>query len=167
MIILKVYRLEKIFSCMKNYEIIIVALAVFALVTAGIMLSFSGKQKIEQKIVTKVIDGDTIVIEGGGSVRLLGIDADERGHPCYAQAKARLEELVLDKKVFLESDQQDKDRYGRLLRYVFIDNENINLEMVREGLAVARFQEDTKYRKEITAAEQDAIKNKTGCKWSG
>ena len=55
-----------------------------------------------QVLVTKVIDGDTIVVEGGYHIRLLGIDTDEKGYPCYEAAKSRLEELVLNKKVKLE-----------------------------------------------------------------
>jgi len=50
------------------------------------------------RLVTKIIDGDTVLIEGGYSVRLLGIDADERGNPCYGIAKERLEGMVLNKK---------------------------------------------------------------------
>ena len=117
-------------------------------------------------IVTKVIDGDTIVVEGGYHLRLLGIDTDESGYPCYTAAKLRLEELVLNKKVELEKDQTDVDQYGRSLRYVFFDNKNINLQLVKEGLAIARFYEpDIKYKEVINEAEKEAIENKIGCKW--
>lgn len=121
-----------------------------------------------QKLVTKIIDGDTVIIEGGYSVRLLGIDADEKGYPCYKPAKQRLEELVLNKEVYLESDKEDQDQYKRYLRYLILDNENINLGLVKEGLAIARFSpENVKYREEIIAAEKEARENKIGCKWSG
>lgn len=121
----------------------------------------------ETKVVTKVIDGDTIVVEGGDHVRLLGIDADEKGYPCYTPAKKRLEELILSREVYLESDVEDKDQYDRLLRYIFLNGENVNLKMVEEGLAIARFYpENVKYREEVTVAEREAIENKTGCKWS-
>ena len=81
-----------------------------------------------EKIVTKIIDGDTIIAEGE-NVRLLGIDSDERSYPCYDEAKERLEELVLGKEVRLEKDQTDKDQYQRYLRYLFLNNQNINLYM--------------------------------------
>ncbi len=117
--------------------------------------------------VTKVIDGDTVVVEGGFHVRLLGIDADESGFPCYSEAKERLEELVLNKKVGLEKDKTDVDQYDRCLRYVFLDNRNVNLQLVKEGLAIARFYPpDVKYKEEITKAEKEAIENEIGCKWS-
>jgi micrococcal nuclease len=118
------------------------------------------------KLATKIIDGDTFLIEGGYSVRILGIDADERGYPCYDAAKNRLEELILNKEVKLEKGKEDFDQYCRYLRYVFLDERNISLELVKEGLAVARFSpEDVKYREEITTAEKQAKENKIGCKW--
>jgi len=120
-----------------------------------------------QTIVTKIIDGDTIIVEGGYHIRLLGIDSDERGYPCYESAKIRLEGLVLNKKIKLEKDKTDLDQYNRCLRYVFLDGRNINVQLVKEGLAIARFYEpDVKHRDEITKAEKEAIENKIGCKWS-
>ena len=118
------------------------------------------------KLATKIIDGDTFLIEGGYSVRILGIDADERGYPCYDEAKNGLEELILNKEVKLEKGTEDKDQWCRYLRYVFLGDKNISLELVKEGLAVARFSpEDVKYREEITNAEKEAKENKIGCKW--
>lgn len=114
--------------------------------------------------VTKIVDGDTIVANGE-HIRLLGIDTDERGYECYSDAKKRLEELILNKEVVLEKDQTDKDQYKRLLRYVFLNEENINLKLVEEGLAVARFYDDRKYYEEILNAEIESRNNKIGCKW--
>jgi len=119
------------------------------------------------KLATKIIDGDTFLIEGGYSVRILGIDADERGYPCYEAAKNKLEELILNQEVKLEKGTEDKDRWCRYLRYIFLNDKNISLELVKEGLAVARFSpENVKYREEITQAEKEAKENKIGCKWS-
>lgn len=121
---------------------------------------------VEHKIVTKVIDGDTIIAEGE-RIRLLGIDADERGYPCYDDAKRRLEELILNKLVRMERDFENKDRYGRYLRFVFFNKTNINVLLVKEGLAIARFSNyNRKYAKEILEAERFARENKIGCKWS-
>ena len=116
--------------------------------------------------VTKVIDGDTVVVEGGWHVRLLGMDADEKGYPCYDVARVRLENLVLAKQVVLEKDVSDVDQYGRCLRYIFVGNVNADVQLVKEGLAVARFYSpDVKYRTKITTAETYAQQNKIGCKW--
>jgi len=119
-----------------------------------------------QTIVTKVIDGDTVVVEGGYHVRLLGMDADEKGYPCYDQAKIGLESLVLGKQVILEKDKTNLDQYGRCLRYIFIGGMNVDLQLVKEGLAVARFYEpDIRYKDEIASAEKSAQVAGTGCKW--
>ena len=118
------------------------------------------------KLTTKIIDGDTFIIEGGYSVRILGIDADERGYPCYDAAKNGLEELILGKDVKLEKGTEDKDQWCRYLRYVFLGSQNISLELIKEGLVVARSSpEDVKYREEIAEAEIEAKENKIGCKW--
>jgi len=131
-------------------------------ISARVIQEFTG-----EKYVTKVIDGDTIIVEGF-PVRLLGIDASEKGEKCYKEAKHRLEELVLGKKVRLEADVQDKDRYGRYLRYVFVGDMNVNLELVKEGLAIARFQEPNyKYKEDIVTAEKRAREAGVGCLWSG
>ena len=122
----------------------------------------------DSTIVTKVIDGDTVVVEGGWHVRLLGIDADESGYPCYQPAKTRLESLILGKKILLEKDKTGVDQYGRCLRYIFLGDKNIDTQLVYEGLAIARLYEpDVKYRAQITSAEAYAQSNKIGCKWDG
>ncbi|MFH1359259.1 MAG: thermonuclease family protein [archaeon] len=122
----------------------------------------------ETGFVSKVIDGDTVVIDGE-SVRLLGMDTDERGEPCYSEAKKRLEELVLNKEVNLEKDGEDRDQYDRRLRWIFIEIDarsiNVDLLLVEEGLAIARFYDNKKYKEEIIKAEQEARENKIGCKW--
>lgn len=160
----------------RGLKIILIFLIAGLFVFSGIILSITIAENLDKlknqqfsftgnKFVSKIIDGDTIIIEGE-SVRLLGIDSDERGDKCYGAAKDRIGELVLDKEILLESDAEDKDQYKRYLRYVFLDGENINLKLVQEGLAVARFSpENTKYKQEILAAEQSARENKIGCKW--
>ncbi len=106
------------------------------------------------------------MIEGGYSVRILGIDADEKGYPCYDSARLALEDLILNKEVKLVKGAEDFDQYCRYLRYVFLDNKNISLELVKNGWAVARFSpEDVKYKEEIILAEKEARENKIGCKW--
>lgn len=171
---------------MKLQTIITITLAILLLLTIGFIIKLNNssteitgntiseqvkqpKQSInnfpERAFVSKVIDGDTIIIDGE-SVRLLGMDADERGYPCYNEAKKRIEELLLDKEVILEQDTENKDQYKRYLRYIFLNKSNINLQLVKEGLAVARFSpENQKYKTEILEAEKYARENKLGCKW--
>jgi len=169
---------------MKLVTKIILTIVVISLIGGGIYFLYfkdndekkqanncSDTPRLEDKavrMVTKVIDGDTVLIEGGYSVRLLGIDTDERGKSCYNTAKERLEELVLGQEVILESGNDDLDQWCRYLRYLFLDDVNIGLEMVKEGYGVARAStEGSKYQSEIALVEKNAIDNKIGCKWGG
>ena len=125
-------------------------------------------QKIEEETftVTDVIDGDTIKINSGDKVRLICIDTPEVGEPYYQEATDKLEELILGKEVILEKDVSETDRYGRLLRYIYLDDLFINEEIVLLGLAKAyRYQPDVKYCDQIEEAEAMAKASKLGI-WS-
>lgn len=92
-------------------------------------------------VVERVVDGDTIVLSGGEHVRYIGVDTPEigrNGRPseCFAEeATRRNAELVLGKRVSLITDKEDRDRYGRLLRFVLVEGKNVNLTLVEEGYA--------------------------------
>ena len=144
-------------------------LSILAVVILFLFLIFLiSDQNLSNKtvIVTKIIDGDTVIVQGGETIRLLGIDCDERGKECYVKAKNRIEEILLNQKVILKKESEDKDIYGRSLRYIFLNGENINSKMVKEGYCVARFPQESKYKKEIVEVEEFAISNNVGCKWS-
>ena len=87
--------------------------------------------------VVAVSDGDTITVLDGAhrqaKVRLSGIDAPEKNQPFGTRSRQRLAELVAGREVLVEWDK--KDRYGRILGRVLVDGEDINLRMVREGMA--------------------------------
>ena len=117
--------------------------------------------------VTKIIDGDTVIVERGRTVRLLGMDAHERGQSCYKEASDELADLVLDKEVRLEADNHDKDMYGRYLRWIWLDDVLVNEQLVADGLAIARIEDGTKYAGRITSAESAAMAEKAGCLWAG
>jgi len=110
--------------------------------------------------VTQVIDGDTIAIEGGYKVRYIGIDTPEI-HPeleaCGMEALEANRELVEGKEVRLERDVSETDKYGRLLRYIYVDGIFVNAELVRQGLAEARaYPPDTKYQDYLEELEAEA-----------
>jgi len=106
--------------------------------------------------VIRVVDGDTIRVRIGGreyTVRYIGIDTPETVKPgspveCFGpEAKRRNEELVGGKVVELEKDVSETDRYGRLLRYVYVDGRMVNAILVEEGYAqVATYPPDVKYQ---------------------
>ena len=87
--------------------------------------------------VVFVIDGDTITLEGGEKVRLIGIDTPERGEDGYEEAQQALTELVLDKTVMLVPQKSNRDIYGRLLRDVYVDDLFVNLYLIEAGYATA------------------------------
>ncbi len=95
-------------------------------------------------VVSRVVDGDTIDLESGERVRYIGMDTPETVDPrrtvqCFGkEASERNKELVVGKKVRLEKDVSETDRYGRLLRYVYLeDGTFVNVELVKEGYARA------------------------------
>jgi micrococcal nuclease len=117
-------------------------------------------------VVTRVIDGDTVEIEGGQRVRYIGIDTPETGRraDCFSEeASEKNRELVEGKTVRLERDVSETDRYGRLLRYIFAGDEFVNDVLVREGYATAAtFPPDVKYSLQFIEAEQEARENNRG-----
>jgi len=110
--------------------------------------------------VTQVIDGDTITIEGGYRVRYIGIDTPEvhpvpEAHGLEAWQVNR--QLVEGKEVRLEPDVSETDKYGRLLRYVYVDDVFVNAELVRLGLAEAKaYPPDVKYQEYLENLELEA-----------
>jgi len=120
-------------------------------------------------LVTRVIDGDTIETENGSKIRYIGIDSPEINDPrksieCFSQqAKNYNQELVLNKRVRLEKDISKTDRYGRLLRYVYVGDDLINLKLVEQGFALsAGYPPDIKYQNKFLKAEQKARQEKRG-----
>lgn len=89
-----------------------------------------------EALVTKVIDGDTVVIDGGERVRYIGIDTPERGRPFYLQSTVKNKELVEGKRVRLYlCKERKRDKYGRLLAYVYADETDVSKTLLKEGLA--------------------------------
>tara|TARA_Y100000310_G_scaffold344304_1_gene456308 strand:+ start:2457 stop:3242 length:786 start_codon:yes stop_codon:yes gene_type:complete len=89
----------------------------------------------ETGIVERVIDGDTVVLSTEEHVRLLGINSPERGEEFYQEAKEFLESLVLNKTVKIVFGKEKKDKYNRVLAYIFLENINVNLKLVEKGFA--------------------------------
>lgn len=119
--------------------------------------------------VTRVVDGDTIEVEGGTKIRYIGIDAPETVDPkrpdgCFGkEASEKNKELVLGKNVLLEKDVSETDKYGRLLRYVYVGDTMINDELVREGYAqVSTYPPDVKYQDKFLDSEKYAMENNLG-----
>lgn len=125
--------------------------------------------------VISVTDGDTFRIKSGDEsipVRLIAVDTPEIHHPtikkkCYGdEAKDFLEKNILNKNVRLEKETLDSntDRYGRLLRYVFLeDGTNMNEEIVKNGYGIEKtYVKGYKYQQLFKDAQMHAERNKLG-----
>ncbi len=113
--------------------------------------------------VTRVIDGDTIDLSNGETVRLLGINAPDKGEYYYHDAKDSLAQLIQGKHVRLESGPEDRDKYNRSLRYVFLDDTLINVEMIKQGNAnTFILNEDDEHYLDLMKAQKYAKDSKLG-----
>lgn len=94
-----------------------------------------------QLVVTRVVDGDTVEMSDGSSVRVIGIDTPERGECGFGPATYHMRQLVEGKPVVLvEGARDDADRYGRLLRYIdVVGGPDAGLAQIKAGLAIARY----------------------------
>jgi micrococcal nuclease len=88
---------------------------------------------------TAIIDGDTFRLETGESVRLIGIDAPELSQPGGEESREYLAHLISGKDITLKKGYEDRDKYNRLLRFVYIGTTCVNEEMIRQGYAEARY----------------------------
>ena len=134
----------------------------------------AGSQNQSQGTVGWVVDGDTFQLDTGEKIRLIGIDtpeyqpwkhrADFYGKEAFLYAKS----LLKNKKVRLEKDAEEKDKYGRTLAYVYLeDGTFVNRLLVTEGYARARnYPPDSRYQKTLKEAEEEAKGLKKGL-WAG
>jgi micrococcal nuclease len=124
---------------------------VIALAVAVALAAFGGGKllggsRTDAATVERVVDGDTIVVRTGSQterVRYIGMDTPESVKPgtpvqCYAKAaSAENQKLMQGERVKLVSDAEARDRYGRLLAYVYRERDGlfVNAELVRKGYA--------------------------------
>ncbi|VVA43343.1 Nuclease-like protein [Candidatus Roizmanbacteria bacterium] len=139
--------------------------------------SCRGQACLTQVKVIRIIDGDTIEIEGNKKVRYIGINTPELHDPrrpvgCFAQAASdENKRLVEGKEVYIQKDVSETDKYKRLLRYVWIGDPSVssaeaifvNDYLVRQGFAqVSTFPPDVKYQLQFLEAQKEAKINKLG-----
>jgi micrococcal nuclease len=117
-------------------------------------------------VVVRIVDGDTIHVQIGGrreKVRYIGINTPEVHHPTKGaepggrEASEQNRALVTGKRIRLELDVQDRDRYGRLLAYVWVGDVMINAELVRRGYAqVMTIPPNVRYQALFLKLQRDA-----------
>jgi micrococcal nuclease len=119
--------------------------------------------------VKRVIDGDTILLSNGETVRLIGVDTPETKHPdkpveYFGEEAYRFtKKMVEGNMVRLEFDWQERDRYGRLLAYVYLlDGTFLNAEIIKQGYGFAYTKYPFKYLDEYRDHEREARENNRG-----
>lgn len=144
-----------------------------ALLCASAMPALTGAR--DERFCVRAVDGDTIVLQGGERVRLIGVDTPELHHPVkpvqYFAREARdfVQRRVARQRVWLEYDQTRRDRYGRTLAYVFLaDGTLLNLELIEQGygFAYTKFPFRADYMARFRRAESDARRGDRGL-WAG
>jgi endonuclease YncB( thermonuclease family) len=124
--------------------------------------------RLEEGVVGRVNDGDTITLDDGRKIRLLQIDAPELYDDCYGKDARREAERLMPPgtRVTLQKDPDldERDTYGRLLRYVEANGLNMNAELVVFGAAVPYFYrgERGRYARDLLAAVEQARSKRLG-----
>ena len=160
------------------------ACLVLATVACGCEVDLATQQEkatsgsdLKEARVLRVVDGDTIIVLLDGReerLRYIGIDAPESVAPdrpveCFGpEATKENERLVGGRTVYLEADSEERDRFGRLLRYVYVEEPGDRLTMVNEQLVIGGFAEagsyppNERYSDSLFAAEREASARDTG-----
>lgn len=110
----------------------------------GRQLSGAGDERDKtrplERTVERVIDGDTVVLQGGERVRFVGVDAPEVGEPLYEEAREFQEKVLLGRHARIETCREEpRDDYGRTLAFVHMDNLDVGAQLLRYGLARTLF----------------------------
>ncbi|MEA3449465.1 MAG: thermonuclease family protein [Patescibacteria group bacterium] len=148
----------------------VLVLSVYLLFTFPLEISEIYNDKIR---IMKVYDGDTVAVIIDGkheSVRLIGINSPEKRGPyteeeCYGNESTEyLKNLLLGQMVELKKDElsDNRDKYERLLRYIYLEDENINLKIIRDGQARLQYGFPHSLQNDFKATRDSARKNKLG-----
>ena len=124
-------------------------------------------ETIEWHQVRRVIDGDTVELSNGITVRYLGINTPEKDAPLWQEATEANRVLVEGKLIRLEYDTNKQDKYGRTLAYLYVEDAFINGELLRKGLAeINTYNQKLKHLDALIKCQWEAIKNQRGI-WKG
>lgn len=153
-----------------TYLFIVLAAASMAACSSALESDNSGGNAApsgERARVVTVIDGDTIDVESQGQefrVRYIGVDTPERDEPFYEEATEANRKMVDGEEIILVKDVSETDRYGRLLRYIYLpDGTFVNAELISQGYGrVVTFPPDVAQIELLTDLQQEARENQRG-----
>lgn len=127
------------------------------------------KTDVQANLVSSVTDGDTFKIENNQRVRIIGIDAPEKGECYFNESTQALKDLIENKLVRLEKEISEKDKYDRLLRHVILpgetgeDNINVAQYLVENGFVLSiASPPDNRYRNLLSTAQEKAKRDNVG-----
>ncbi|MCH7947809.1 MAG: thermonuclease family protein [candidate division Zixibacteria bacterium] len=153
----------------RTYKKALIMLVAIFLILIFRLVEYIGYDKApgDRFVIMRVIDGDTVELAGGDRLRLLGIDTPEKGELYYDSAAMFLESLVLGQKSRIEYADKRRDRYGRLLGFVYVeDTIFVNRRILSAGLGylyLVKDQELSRPRfKELLVAQRQAVGSKIG-----
>lgn len=134
----------------------------------------SGVSMLEVEVVDHAVDGDTLMMADGALVRVIGLDAPETNHPDMTgpeplgpEASVRTAALADGARVRLEADAEARDKYGRKLAHVWIDDRLLSEILIEEGLGqVMTIPPNVRHRSLLEAAEDRARASGMGM-WAG
>lgn len=148
----------------KQKEILVLVLLIVALLVLNydwldnVLTDFL--EDSDKAHIDRIIDGDTIE-SNGTSIRLLGINAPERGEYFYEEARKFLEDSILNQTANLKYGKEKYDKYHRILAYVFLNGKNINIELVENGYANYYFYDGKdEYSDALFGAWETCMENK-------
>lgn len=140
------------------------------------LLLFLHSCAVNSATVVRVVDGDTVVLNNGRTIRLIGVDTPESFtnrklakdanalnqekevmQGLGKKAAAYTRSIALDKEVQIKTDRKARDRYGRTLGYIFLsDGTMLNEKLIKDGYACAYTRFQFKYRDEFVSADNEA-----------
>ena len=139
------------------------------IIVGVVLLALTSAPSAFAQLVTRVVDGDTIHVEGIGSVRLIGVDTPESVDPrkpveFFAKESSEFtRRMTLAKVLRLEFDVQQKDKYNRTLAYAYLpDGTFLNAEIVKQGYSHAYTQYPFKYLEQFRGYEREARESRRG-----
>ena len=150
--------------------------AVIVIVLAGLILVLRLVEDIgpergldDRFVVSRILDGDTMELRGGDRVRLLALDTPEEGEAFYEEATQLLTRLALGETARVEYAHRRRDKYGRLLAYLYIDSLLVNKTVIDSGLGYVYLFRDNDLQSDqvrlMIAAQRSAIERGVGL-WS-
>lgn len=162
------------------YSIILIVLVLLISMVGIYQQAGKNKTNLYEAVVLRVVDGDTIIVALNNReerIRMIGVDApesvslNEEENTVWGQSASEYTKSVLEPgtKIWLTFDIEERDQYGRMLAYIWLDSDTENLnhlfqkQLIGEGYALAiRYEPNTKYTAELYATMEGAISDRSG-----